>query len=89
MEKRYLTPAEVAQALRVSTDTVLRLVDRGELPALRISERIYRIPVPAFARYERGRVERRPVVSQDVPDTSDYGADEQVGDRADPQPTRG
>ena len=78
MEKRYLTPSEVASELRVSTDTVLRLIDRGELPAIRVSERIYRIPAPAFARYELGAVSRRRVARRQATDVQDYGADEDV-----------
>jgi excisionase family DNA binding protein len=35
---RYLTVAEVARALRVSNMTVYRLVNSGELPALRIGK---------------------------------------------------
>jgi excisionase family DNA binding protein len=82
VEKRYLTTAEVAQELRVSTDTVLRLIDRGELPALRVSDRLYRIPVPAFARFKRGPVARRPVVHREATDMHDYGAGEDVGEEA-------
>jgi len=78
VEKRYLTPTEVAAELRVSTDTVLRLIDRGDLPAIRVSERIYRIPAPAFARYERGTVSRRRVVRRQASDIQDYGAGEDV-----------
>ena len=78
MEKRYLTPREVASGLRVSTDTVLRLIDRGDLPAIRVSERIYRIPAPAFARYERGAVSRRRVVRRQVSDVAEFGAGEDV-----------
>lgn len=82
MEKRYLTPSEVASALRVSPDTVLRLIARGDLPAIRISERIYRIPAPAFARYERGAVKRRPVVRREVVDVEAYGEGEGVSGTA-------
>ena len=78
MDKRYLTPSEVASELRVSTDTVLRLIDRGDLPAIRVSERIYRIPAPAFARYERGAVSRRRVVRRQVNDIQEYGTGEDV-----------
>ena len=81
MQRRYLTTAEVARELRVSTDTVLRLIERGELAALRVSERIYRIPVPALARYERGPVARRPVVHRHVPDVADHGAGERIPER--------
>ncbi len=35
---RYLTVAEVARMLRVSNMTVYRLVNAGELPALRIGK---------------------------------------------------
>lgn len=35
-----LTVAEVAQALRVSTMTVYRLVNAGDLPALRVGKNI-------------------------------------------------
>jgi excisionase family DNA binding protein len=76
VERRYLTTSEVAQELRVSPDTVLRLIQRGELAALRISERIYRIPVPALARYIEGPVIRRPVVHRRVSDVADYGVGE-------------
>lgn len=74
MQKRYMTTSEVADTLRVSTDTVLRLIERGELAALRVSERIYRIPVPAFERYEQGVVARRGVVHRGVSDVEEYGA---------------
>ncbi len=40
----FLSPADVAEALNVSSATVLRLIHAGKLPAVRISERIYRIP---------------------------------------------
>lgn len=53
-EKRYLSPADVAQILDVSGSTVLRLIHDGKLPAVRVSERIYRIPRPAFERFQRG-----------------------------------
>lgn len=88
MEKRYLTPSEVASELRVSTDTVLRLIDRGDLPAIRVSERIYRIPVPAFVRYERGAVTRRRVVHRKVDDIQEYGAGEDVAGKAEAELVR-
>lgn len=59
--KRYYTPGEVASELSVSVSTVLRLVHDGYLPAVRVSERIYRIPVPAFERFQSGAAE--PVVT--------------------------
>jgi excisionase family DNA binding protein len=45
---RFLTVAEVADMMRVSTMTVYRLVHAGELPAVRFG-RSYRIPESAVA----------------------------------------
>ena len=45
---RFLTVAEVADMMRVSTMTVYRLVKSGELPAVRFG-RSYRIPESAVA----------------------------------------
>lgn len=55
MAGRWYSIKEAAEQLGVSHDTVARLVARGELPALRVSERIVRIPVPAFEVYANGR----------------------------------
>ena len=54
LTKRYLTPSEVADELSISTSTVRRLIHEGRLPAVRVSERIYRVPVPAFERFQSG-----------------------------------
>lgn len=63
MNERYYTVAEAAEHLSVSHDTILRLIHAGTLPAIKVSERIYRIPRPAMARYESGEpfVKRRVV----------------------------
>ncbi|HUS62114.1 MAG TPA: helix-turn-helix domain-containing protein [Acidimicrobiales bacterium] len=47
---RFLTVAEVANALRVSNMTVYRLVNAGELPAARVG-RSYRIRPEDLDRY--------------------------------------
>lgn len=47
-DMRFLTVAEVAEIMRVSTMTVYRLVKSGELPAVRFG-RSYRIPESAVA----------------------------------------
>jgi excisionase family DNA binding protein len=59
---RHLTTAEVARELRVSNDTVLRLIASGELPALRVSPRIVRVPTPAFAAFQAQRSPARRAV---------------------------
>ncbi len=76
-QRRYLTPAEAAEALRVSTDTVLRLVSSGDLPAIRVSPRVIRIPVPAFEAFAAGRQpRRRRVVTRRSQSEIDLGAGE-------------
>jgi excisionase family DNA binding protein len=45
---RFLTVAEVAEMMRVSNMTVYRLVQSGQLPAVRFG-RSYRIPESAVA----------------------------------------
>ena len=81
MSNRYLTPAEAAEALRVSTDTVHRLIASGDLPALRVSPRIVRIPLPAFEVFQAGRrPTRRRVVRRAVSSEVTLGAGERVRD---------
>jgi excisionase family DNA binding protein len=52
--KQFISPAQVAGELDVSTATVLRLIHAGALPAIRVSERIYRIPIASFEMYKAG-----------------------------------
>ncbi len=77
VEQRLLTPQEAALRLRVSHDTILRMIDRDELPAIRFSQRIVRIPVPAVERLESGRqVDRRTVVRRRVAQGVEFSAAE-------------
>jgi excisionase family DNA binding protein len=77
MEQRLLTPQEAALRLRVSHDTISRMIERGELPAIRLSQRIVRIPVPAVQRLEAGEsVVRRRVVRRRVAHGVEFGAGE-------------
>lgn len=46
----FMTVAEVAQTLRVTSMSVYRLIKSGDLPALRVG-RSLRIRADAFARY--------------------------------------
>ena len=48
MDRRYYTPREVAELLRVSPTTVMKLIHDGRLYAVHVSERVYRIPVGAL-----------------------------------------
>ncbi len=59
MDRLYHTPKEVAQILGISDDAVLDLVNRGSLPALRVSPRITRIPIAAFDLWREGFTPRR------------------------------
>ena len=47
---RYLTAAEVASVMRVSTMTVYRLIHSGSLPAVRVG-RSYRVAEDDLDRY--------------------------------------
>lgn len=48
---RFYSPRQVADLLGVSSTTVMKQIHQGALPAIRVSKRVYRIPVPAFDRY--------------------------------------
>lgn len=79
-EPRWYTINEVAERLRVSHDTVSRMIERGELPAIRVSARLVRIPAPALERFESGvPVVRRDVVRRRVTTGVELGAGERVG----------
>lgn len=81
MADRWYSIKEVAERLRVSHDTVGRMVERGELPAIRVSERIVRIPAPALERYETGTpVAARRVVRRRVGRGVEFGAAEGTAD---------
>ena len=56
-DKQFYSPAEVARELGISSTTILRLIHDGRLPALRVSDRIYRIPAVSFERYKAGTLE--------------------------------
>lgn len=49
-QSRFMTVGEVASSLRVSTMTVYRLINGGELPAVRIG-RSFRVRVEDLDRY--------------------------------------
>ena len=79
MAERWYSIKEAAERLGVSHDTISRLVERGELPAIRVSQRIVRIPVPAFDLYASGRkVATRRVVRRRVANGVQFGAVERT-----------
>jgi excisionase family DNA binding protein len=57
-KKPFLTPADIARELDISTSTVLRKIHAGEIPAITVSERIYRVPAASFELYTAGRLKR-------------------------------
>ena len=79
---RYYRPREVAKRLRVSPTTVMRAIHEDRLFAVRVSERVYRIPVGALARLEGGESERVAVPAVDVRELSEPGPAEPVGGTA-------
>lgn len=76
---RYYTPREVAMRLRVSPTTVMRAIHEDRLFAVRVSERVYRIPVGALAGFEGGESEHIAVPAIDVPEFSEPAPAEPVG----------
>lgn len=58
-EHRVLTVSEVAEILRVGRNLVYRMVERGEIPAIRVGRKI-RVPKTALDRYLDGVDESRP-----------------------------
>lgn len=81
MERRWYSITEAAELLGVSHDTISRLIDRGELPAIRVSRRIVRIPIPAFDFYASARTPtRRRVVRREVSAPRPIAPGERVGD---------
>ena len=54
MTKRFLTPQEVAELLRVSSAAIHRLLRRGELPAVRVG-RAWRVEDGELQRWLRRR----------------------------------
>ena len=67
MERRYYTPREVADLLRVSPTTVMTMIHDGRLYAVHVSERIYRVPVGAVDRLQAGP-RSEPTVTETVVD---------------------
>jgi excisionase family DNA binding protein len=63
MTKLYYTPREVAEILDISDDSVVEMVKRGDMPGLRVSPRITRIPIAAFDLWREGYRPRRRTVS--------------------------
>ena len=79
MDKLYYTPREVADILAISDDAVLDLINRDELPALRVSTRITRIPIAAFDLWREGyRPRRRLAVVRQARRSVDVGAGEEL-----------
>jgi excisionase family DNA binding protein len=53
MQTAYLTIPQVAAELDITTDGVYKLIKRGKLPAIRLSERGMRVSRAAFDAYQR------------------------------------
>lgn len=82
-ERRWFSIKEVADRFNVSHDTVARMVDRDELPAIRVSARLVRIPAAAVYRLERGApATRRAVVRRRVAQGVKLGASESIATAA-------
>lgn len=49
----YVTPAEIAEELRITRMTVHRMIKRGIIPALVLGPRTFRVPAQAYADYKK------------------------------------
>lgn len=68
IRKAFYTPADVAKILSVSDQTVLTRIHEGDLFAVRVSPRVYRIPLGALLQFlgARPRIRRRSRQDVDV-----------------------
>jgi excisionase family DNA binding protein len=62
MQSAYMSIAEVAGELGITTSGVYKLIQRGKLPAIRRSERGLRVPRMALDAYKRRLQGHEPVV---------------------------
>ncbi len=67
----YLTVAEVATELRMSNDGVRKLIRKGKLKALRLSERKTIVPRAALEAYQRRLAGRSDRLAFRMPDLGD------------------
>lgn len=65
LTKAFYSPAEVAALASVSPSTILNYIKAGKLPAVRLSERLIRIPRKAVVRLLD--LEEAPPVVRDRP----------------------
>lgn len=61
IEQEYLTVAEVAHLLKIKKSYIYELIGRGELKAIRISERRTRIPVSSVQEFANSKVDSQRV----------------------------
>lgn len=50
--RQYLTVGEVAEDLRIARMTVYRMIKRGDLQAIEVGRRTFRIPAESYAAYK-------------------------------------
>ena len=68
LTKAFYSPAEVADLASVSPSTILNYIKVGKLPAVRLSERLIRIPRKAVVRLLE--LDEAPPIVRDQPDIS-------------------
>lgn len=54
-QTQYLTVPEVAKDLRVTPMTIYRMIAKGDLLAIQVGTRTYRIPAAEYHEYKRQR----------------------------------
>lgn len=54
VEPRFYTIAEACDVLKVSENTLRKLIDEGQIPTIRVGERLVRIPARAIDEFGQG-----------------------------------
>ncbi len=74
--KPFYTPKEFAELAKISTDKVLELIHSEKLHAVRLSERIYRIPLAAVLSTLYPDQVRKPHFTKSADPEAEWRADE-------------
>lgn len=74
--RAFYTPKEFARLANISTDRVLGMIHSGKLHAVRLSERIYRIPLAAVLSTLYPDQVRTPRITKSADPEAEWRADE-------------
>lgn len=70
---QWLTPADLAERWQISPRTIRGMLADGELPAMRIGGKLWRIRLDDVEAYECAAMKTEPDSTEDQPETSAHG----------------